>query len=1440
MTYESPENKIRRIMAKTAGVTLNEGNVDPGQHGHMAPALKTPEEERLSAAVNILKNHGVPSAEARDNYICISAEDANKAADVLERAMAHGLIQVRPQLQSAEAIPMPEPHVPAPEFAKEAVQNMDLPDAKDEEDQTPEGKVEDNGQVELKARTLRNRMENQLKKVDEEQIDELSTETLHKVAKAARKKGRKDVLDAAIRANKRNREKPEYKFAGEEVTDEIPEVQQLDELSLKKLFVYAKAANKARNPLDKKIENRKKGLKMAATKISNKVFAPEGASIDMLKRVRMLSEIAGERLKAVVHSECGKHCAKIYRNAELGGEHRVAFHINGKHHEPADYFTDDYHDAHGTANHELKRLSKFNGALKESTEEEVLDFIEENFEQIDELSKALLDRYVRKAHGQYKKLQGQNYSMISTKYGGYDNNPNKDKIEANYKIQKRRDKGKALARAKIRSMSGTPAKVAATEEVEQVDEVSKKLVGRYVRRAADDLQTKAETRVAHMTGLGDSKPTQKSNNKHLAKTIGRRVGIYQASRKLDGTAKVRATNEEVTNEGLSSHMKKKGYGIADTSTYINTGTAPNGGYEVPGKDVRVGPKKYAAYSRKSSPPGAEIGPERTDVRKAKKDARKHSLGEVAEKGDLPFLAEANIREVTKKLEHHGYKKFGESDKIDHKEVLTTFHHPDHGHLVSVNHTELGRVNSASALKCTNPHTGEMEKTWGADHSHVEHALRELGHKSHIGFKEEALLEDADSLIKVGSYRNEAGEVLNMHHFRNNPKHHVLVHRGKVVAHHVGKTEDFHKELTSHGLTGYNVHEDTQIDELSKPTLARYARKAATNIVDKAFDYGRSVENPAIDSIKYGRETRNRRTGIKRAVTKLQRHTYAKEETQIDEISSDLARSYFSKAARKLDDLRYSGTTSKGDRQRRETPERGTKEYVDHFRQRRNLKKGIDRAINRITEAKSEFTVEPYSHTSVKVGDNHEKVWSHRGHTLYREKENPSEHMLVRSDNTVHSMYSGHTADVKHMIKHAGLERLEYHREETIVEGKQKIEDYKRKHVQGLYHYHHFENPKNGHFIQVHVRDKNNIVHSDSSGNPHKKFTNFDDLKKHVESLDEDVQINELSKGLLKRYMNKAENDMHAHGLQGDMYSRIGHHKAADIHYDKGYSRYRNIGRAGAKRNTERMAMGSVDTKNTIKKRMYIDKEGNGHMARVTASEETINETRMPSSVIKHKQKLSEMPDKDLAERYKKMAAERPGKSVEELARSEAWRHGYGQMSPHYWNRIKDHIKEETQIDELSTATLTKYTVKAAASKDEHIKKATKGFIKSNSNAGEPEVKKKQQVDAQKHARISLNRHMGIRRATNKIATKAMPTGVAEEEQIDELSSNKLLKYVSKASKDAAYHGTMHAAHSAAAKTNHLTGDSKYPEHAKTGMKHRAKKDKRLSGIDKAVDKIAKS
>lgn len=67
------------------------------------------------------------------------------------------------------------------------------------------------------------------------------------------------------------------------------------------------------------------------------------------------SKIISEALRLHKTLEHNGRKAKIYKDSEWG-EHRVKFYTHGKHHQDADYHTDDYKDAHDTAKHWLHKM----------------------------------------------------------------------------------------------------------------------------------------------------------------------------------------------------------------------------------------------------------------------------------------------------------------------------------------------------------------------------------------------------------------------------------------------------------------------------------------------------------------------------------------------------------------------------------------------------------------------------------------------------------------------------------------------------------------------------------------------------------------------------------------------------------------------------------------------------------------------------------------------------------------------------------------------------------------------------------------------------------------------------------------------------------------------------------------------------------------------------
>jgi hypothetical protein len=1128
MTYRSPENQIRRIMAKTAGVTLNE---DIGQASHMTPSLKTPEEERLTAAVNVLKNHGVPSAKVDGNNVSISAAEANMASDVLQRALDHGLITVRPNLVSAEAIPMPEPHVPAPEFAKE--ENLDLPDAKDEEDQTPKGEVkEPSGEVKLEPRTLRNRQENQLKKVDEaavdrdinriarenmdksvkteedqidelshathrsyekksvdhqidmthvktksgdyeprqrytsdqkrklknrsdgemlsyakrgvgvnqkakvlakediEQVDELSTTTLHKVANAARKQGRKSVLNAAIAAGKRKKNQPDYKFAGEEnIEVEEPGVQALDELSTATLMKYSKAAQRGRNPLDKKIGRRQKGIKAAAEKLTKRVFGEDVNPLDMLKRVRSLAEASNMRLKATIHSDCGNHCAKIYKDTEWN-EHRVKFHINGQHHEPADYHTDDYHDAHGTAVSELKRLSKLNGALKESTEEEILEVLED--EQIDELSKALLGRYIAKAAPSltHRAERATTLDIAANSPAGskaHDFLPSTERKASSEHLAKKsmkyasktlnREHGIQTAAAKMTGQHigpyrSKPVKVSTKEEVAKegdtpfLAELSKGKLAAYVDKATTDIHNHGFKSGEHW-GAGETKKMVKP----LHKSLSRQLGVKKA---VDRLAKEEVEIAEVSKDLLKRYTKAAGKSIADPKTPGN---------KVDNRINGIRKAHFKVMTREETEVNEISGAlARRYMSAASADHAQRRYGDVNAKGDR--VGHTSLLRQAREKRDAGEPGGAEEYKTQQRKIRNRSQGMDRAlKVMDVKEDMRPAVNSPNSS--THPH--------------------------------------GNSLRHIGTYKSASGHYMKMVRSPNDRKHLMLVnHEHTVVDSHYGNAEDFHKKVTGgiHGLKGY-LHESTQIDELSKGKLASYVNKAAASASSNGFGAGRASMKPD-----------------------------------------------------------------------------GHPEYLKANAKVNRRKVGIDRAVKKLAEAKSMFTVANGT-THAEMGDNHEHIWSHKGHKLYRQKDDHKQHVLVRPDKTVHSMYEGPTETVKASIKHHGLDALAYHHEEVQIDEVSK--GLLGRYITRAVAHHGFAKMELGrseeHF-DAQAREPE-ADEKEEHFTPHEKLlkkrsAGIDRAVKKLtkESLDEEVQIDELSKDTLLKYAVKAASSKRDHITKG--------------------------------------------------------------------------------------------------------------------------------------------------------------------------------------------------------------------------------------------------------------------------------------------------------------------
>ena len=161
----------------------------------------------------------------------------------------------------------------------------------------------------------------------------------------------------------------------------------------------------------------------------------------------------------------------------------------------------------------------------------------EEVEGLDEISRDLARRYIRKV------ADKTNTGELSTK-----------------QVMKRKP-GIELAGKKAYPGIAGKAKVPATESVEELDELSKKTLGSYVNKAAADAVSKAYK-------AGDTRDSKGSFNAHL-KALQRQVGIGQATSKL---AKEEVEElDELSKKTLGSYVTKAAYDTAAHAARFGAG-----------------------------------------------------------------------------------------------------------------------------------------------------------------------------------------------------------------------------------------------------------------------------------------------------------------------------------------------------------------------------------------------------------------------------------------------------------------------------------------------------------------------------------------------------------------------------------------------------------------------------------------------------------------------------------------------------------------------------------------------------------------------------------------------------------------------------------------------------------------------------------------------------
>lgn len=126
------------------------------------------------------------------------------------------------------------------------------------------------------------------------------------------------------------------------------------------------------------------------------------------------------------------------------------------------------------------------------------------------------------------------------------------------------------------------------EETEELEELSKKTLGNYIKKASDDKAEKRADQMVYSAGYGDEKPTHRGSNNRIEKIMSRRAGIAKAVRKL--------TKEEVElEEGQNKPYVKKRIDAAGNHAGYKASNK-HGNVKFFGKDFKASAMKHAGLT----------------------------------------------------------------------------------------------------------------------------------------------------------------------------------------------------------------------------------------------------------------------------------------------------------------------------------------------------------------------------------------------------------------------------------------------------------------------------------------------------------------------------------------------------------------------------------------------------------------------------------------------------------------------------------------------------------------------------------------------------------------------------------------------------------------------------------------------------------------------------
>ena len=154
-----------------------------------------------------------------------------------------------------------------------------------------------------------------------------------------------------------------------------------------------------------------------------------------------------------------------------------------------------------------------------------------------------------------------------------------------------------------------------------------------------------------------------------------------------------------------------------------------------------------------------------------------------------------------------------------------------------------------------PYQGQSGYKSSDKHGHIkfwnEHG-KASAHK-HAGITEEVVEE---GLKRIGAYTTKDGAIMTMHTSENDPKHHMLVTAGKVVASHHGTPQEFHNKLRADGISG--ALNESPLNEIatSRLLLVTAANKPKTDINELSVDTLRHYSKKSIDQLRANKGNRD--------------------------------------------------------------------------------------------------------------------------------------------------------------------------------------------------------------------------------------------------------------------------------------------------------------------------------------------------------------------------------------------------------------------------------------------------------------------------------------------------------------------------------------------------------------------------------------------------------